>query len=392
MSFTPHHARAAEWLHRRPPPPVPSLSVIKYLGSKRLLAPLIGDAAEALGARSAADLFAGTTRVGQELRRRGITVLSSDTAAYSEDFGVAYLEAGDRRRLPRLLAELDAAQPVRGYVTRTFCEDARYFHPDNGMRIDGIRSAIERLDLDRHERGLVLTSLIEAADRVDSTVGVQMAYLKRWAPRALQPLELREPERVPGPPGTAVRRDANQLAGELAGFDVAYLDPPYNQHSYFSNYHVWETLHRGDEPEYYGVACKRTDCRTTKSAYNSRRGAGIALADLVGRTAASWILLSFSDESYHDLDHVRALLAERGYVGAVAVGSKRYVGATIGIHNPHGERVGTVSHVRNTEVLFVCGPTRSGVEAVIESGRLHGALPLRTDSGRSRSAGMRAAS
>jgi adenine-specific DNA-methyltransferase len=366
--------------------------VIKYLGSKRLLAPLIGDAAEALGARSAADLFAGTTRVGQALRRRGITVLSTDPASYSEDFGIAYLEAGDRGRLPRLLAELRAAEPMRGYVTRTFCEDARYFHPDNGMRIDGIRAAIDRLDVDRHERGLLLTSLIEAADRVDSTVGVQMAYLKRWAPRALRPLELREPEQVPGPPGSAVRRDANHLAGELGGIDVAYLDPPYNQHSYFSNYHVWETLHRGDQPDHYGVACKRADCRTTKSAYNSRRGAATALAELVGRTAATWILLSFSDESYHDLRDVRALLAERGHVGAVAVGSKRYVGATIGIHNPQGQRVGTVSHVRNTEVLFVCGPTRGGVDAVIESGRRRGALPLRTGSGRTPSARMRAAS
>ncbi len=367
-------------------------SVIKYLGSKRLLAPLIGDAAQALEAHTAADLFAGTTRVGQELRRRGITVLSNDTAAYSEDFGIAYLEESDRRRLAGLLAGLRAAPPRRGYFTRTFCEQARYVHPDNGMQIDGARAAIDQLDLDRSERGLLLTSLIEAADRVDSTVGVQMAYLKRWAPRALQPLQLREPVRVPGPPGTAVRRDANQLAGELDGIDVAYLDPPYNQHSYFANYHVWETLHRGDEPDHYGVACKRVDCRTTKSAYNSRRAAGDALADLIARTASTWILLSFSDESFHDLDEVGRLLAERGRVGAVAVGSRRYVGASIGIHNPQGERVGTVSHLRNTEVLFVCGPTQSGVDAVIGSGRRHGGLPLRTGSARSRSAGMRAAS
>ena len=367
-------------------------SVIKYLGSKRQLAPLIGDAAQALEARAAADLFAGTTRVGQELRRRGITVLSSDTAAYSEDFGIAYLEESDRRRLAELLAGLRTAPPRRGYFTRTFCEAARYVHPDNGMQIDGARAAIDQLDVDRSERGLLLTSLIEAADRVDSTVGVQMAYLKRWAPRALQPLQLREPARVPGPPGTAVRRDANQLAGDLDGIDVAYLDPPYNQHSYFANYHIWETLHRGDEPDHYGVACKRVDCRTTKSAYNSRRAAGDALADLIARTASTWILLSFSDESFHDLDEVGRLLAERGRVGAVAVGSRRYVGASIGIHNPQGERVGTVSHLRNTEVLFVCGPSQSGIDAVIESGRRHGALPLRTGSARSRSAGMRAAS
>src|SRR6185437_5300762 len=134
------------------------------------------------------------------------------------------------------------------------------------------------------------------------------------------------------------------VAGELDGIDVAYLDPPYNQRSYFGNYHVWETLHRGDQPEHYGIACKRVDCQTTKSAYNSRRAAGAALADLVERTEAPWILLSFSDESFHDLADVRDLLAARGFVGAVAVDARRYVGATIGIHNPQGERVGTVSH------------------------------------------------
>ena len=119
--------------------------------------------------------------------------------------------------------------------------------------------------------------------------------------------------------------------------------------------------------------------------------ASAAFAGMPG-VPATWILRSFSDESFHDLEDVGRLRAERGRVGAVAIGSRRYVGATIGIHNPQGERVGTVSHLRNTEVLFVCGPTRAGVDAVIESGRRHGALPLRTGSGRSRSAHMTAAS
>ena len=44
-------------------------------------------------------------------------------------------------------------------------------------------------------------------------------------------------------------------------FDLAYLDPPYNQHRYFTNYHVWETIVAWDRPEHYGVACKRVDAR-----------------------------------------------------------------------------------------------------------------------------------
>ncbi len=369
--------------------------MIKYIGSKRLLAPMIEDAVAALPVRSAVDLFAGTTRVGQALRRRGVEVISNDSATYSEAFGIAYVESEaevDRGRLPELLDHLASLPGRRGYVTRTFCEQARFFHPDNGRRIDAIRDEIGRLELSRTERGLLMTSLVEAADRVDSTVGVQMAYLKRWAPRALQPLELREPRPVAGPRGTAVRADANALAPALDGIDLAYLDPPYNQHSYYANYHVWETIVRGDRPSHYGVARKRTDCRDTKSPYNSRRLAWGALSDLIERLPTPWILLSFSNESFHGLDAVGDLLAERGHVGAVAVDAKRYVGAQIGIHSPAGKRVGEVSHLRNREALFVCGPSRAAVDGVIASARRHGALPLRTGFARTPARGMRAAS
>ena len=206
---------------------------------------------------------------------------------------------------------------------------------------------------------------------MDSTVGVQMAYLKRWAPRAAKRLQLREPREVAGPAGRALMVDSNQLAGGLGDVELAYLDPPYNQHSYSGNYHVWETIVRNDQPEHYGVACKRLDVRDRRSDYNSRARAWDALADLVGRLEAPWLVVSFSNEGFHAPDDVRALLGERGHVAAVTVDAPRYVGARIGIHNPAGERVGTVSHLRNREVVFVCGPGRAAVEQVIS-----GVLPL----------------
>jgi adenine-specific DNA-methyltransferase len=341
--------------------------VIKYLGSKRALVPRIERIVRGLPVASACDLFAGTTRVAQALRRLGLYVVANDLASYSEAFGQAYVERAEQGRVPELLELLRAAEPRYGYITETFCETARYFRPENGMRIDGIRAALEELDLelDPVERGTVLTALLEAADRVDSTVGVQMAYLKEWAPRARQPLDLREPPVCPGPPGEVTRLDANELAHGLGDVDLAYLDPPYNQHSYYSNYHVWETIVRGDEPAHYGTACKRLDCRTTKSRYNSRREAWAAFEELIGTLKTPWLLVSFSDEGFHDPASLRALLAERGYVGIAEVDSKRYVGAQIGIHNPQGEKVGTVGRLRNRELLFVVGPDRSAVESAL---------------------------
>jgi adenine-specific DNA-methyltransferase len=337
--------------------------VIKYLGSKRRLVPVLGEMFTASGARSALDLFTGTTRVAQEIKRRSGVVTTVDTARYSEVFARCYIEtdrdAVDLDALSGTIDRLNAVPGRPGYFTETFCDASRYLQPENGARVDAIR---DLLDAEYRESPLfpiLLTSLIEAADRVDSTVGVQMAYLKQWAPRAHNPLTLRVPELLAGT-GTALRGDAVELAGSLGPFDLAYLDPPYNQHRYFTNYHVWETLVAWDRPEHYGVACKRIDARDdeTKSAFNRKREMPDALRTCVKNVDARLLILSYNDESWIAFDDLLELCASRcGEVVALAFDSARYVGAQIGVHNPQGQRVGAVSHLRNLEYVLVCGET-----------------------------------
>jgi len=333
--------------------------MIKYLGSKRLLLPYIRSIVSSLpSVRSACDLFAGTTRVGQALKRTGLFVGSNDAAAYSEVLGHCYIEADAEQTvvsdIQEILRQLAQLTPKSGYFTETFCVRSRFFQPENGRRIDAIRDGIDEMQLDEPLRSIVLTSLIEAADRVDSTTGVQMAYLKEWARRSYQPLRLRVPELLPGT-GQVFREDANNLIQTMGEVDLLYVDPPYNQHSYFSNYHIWETLVRNDKPDTYGKACKRVDCRTTKSRYNSRKTCFEALAEVIRVAKARYILVSFNDEGFVTSEDMEALLAERGEVVRIDIPYKRYVGAQIGIYNPDGERVGKVSHLKNTEHLFVVG-------------------------------------
>lgn len=342
--------------------------MIKYIGSKRTLVPLISQVVKRLPVESVCDLFAGTTRVGQGLRETGLTVHSNDLATYSEVLGIAYIEADqslDRARIGGLIQHLGATKPVHGYFTETFCIQSRFFQPENGMKVDAIRDEIDRLDLSRIERGVVLTSLMEAADRVDSTCGLQMAYIKKWAARSFKPLELRVPNAVIGPAGAATRVDANELAPKLT-VDCTYIDPPYNQHSYFSNYHIWESLIRWDKPEHYGIACKRIDCKTTKSAYNRKREAWDTFAGLIRDVATPWMVVSFSNEGYHDRDAIVELLAESRHVRCIATDFKRYVGAQIGIHNLQGEKVGEVSHLRNKELLFLAGPDSAVLDCAVK--------------------------
>ncbi len=343
--------------------------MIKYLGSKRRLLPTISAIAGSLSARTAVDLFTGTTRIAQALKRLGTFVTAVDTARYSEVFARCYVEADadaiDHHHVDAALAHLSAATDVDGYVSEVFCRQARFFTPANGRRIDAIRDAIERDVRDEPLRSIALTSLIEAADRVDSTTGVQMAYLKSWAPRALQPLTLRPPELLAGT-GRAVRGDATEVVSRLGPVDLAYLDPPYNQHRYFTNYHVWETLIAWDAPDHYGVACKRTDARepTTRTAFDSRRTMAAALRRCVETIDAAVVVISISNEAWLALDELVEMASARGAVSVLSFDSKRYVGAQIGVHNPAGERVGSVSHLRNTEHLVVCGAARDVARAL----------------------------
>ena len=164
---------------------------------------------------------------------------------------------------------------------------------------------------------------------------------------------------------------------------MAYLDPPYNQHRYFTNYHVWETLVAWDAPEAYGVARKRLDARdpSTRSAFNSKRTMPAALASVVQSVDCDLLVLSYNNESWLGLEELEAMCrphrphrphrrgrtrrSENG-VATLAFDSARYVGARIGIFDPSGRKVGRVSHLSNQELLVIAGePTL--VRRVVEA-------------------------
>jgi adenine-specific DNA-methyltransferase len=332
---------------------------IKYIGSKRTLVPVITEVIRDLcPAGTVLDLFSGTSRVGHALKAAGYRVLANDYAAYAEQIARCYVQADAedwQRDAEALVAEFNALPGAPGWFTETFCTQSRYLQPKNGARVDAIREAIDAKDLHPELEAILLVALMEAADRVDSTTGVQMAYLKTWAPRASNDLELRVPQLLPR--ATAGKGEAHRLPAEDAAArleaDVAYIDPPYNQHSYLGNYHVWESLALWDKPEVYGIACKRVDVRERKSAFNSKVAATDALSRVIERVRARHLVVSFNDEGYIPRAQMETLLASRGSVRVLAHDYKRYVGAQIGIHNPAGKVVGEISHLRNTEYLYV---------------------------------------
>lgn len=338
--------------------------MIKYIGSKRRMIGHIIDILRASDATSLFDGFTGTTRVAQAAKRDGLHVIANDLEEYSNLFAQCYIATDadecDMGEIDDAIAELSALPGTDGYVTETFCREARFFQPKNGMRIDAMRERIEEEYKGTYLYPILLTSLIEAADKVDSTVGVQMAYLKQWAARSYNDIKLQRPELIPGH-GEALCTDIFDAMDAVQHTDVFYLDPPYNQHNYRANYHIWETLAVWDKPAHYGVACKRDDVRDgiTKSEFNSKATANESIRRMIMKShgRCDVLVVAYNDESWMSkaamLDAFDAAGFDKTIVLAYEQG--RYVGSQIGIYNPSGEIVGTAGKRTNHELMFVGG-------------------------------------
>lgn len=313
------------------------------------------------------DVFSGTSRVGHALKQRGFFVISGDIMHYAYTIAKALIEADYRIYSPKivcpLLKELNQTPGQPDWFTDYYAIQSRFFKPHNAAKIEAIRKKIDLIHgNDETMKSILLTSLLIAADKVDSTTGVQMAYLKNWAPRSNNSLHLEYPPILSGL-GKAILGDALVWTKDIIA-DIAYLDPPYNQHSYAGNYHIWETLVLYDKPEVYGVARKRIDTKHNKSVFNYKKEAPHALRQLILNLQVKYIILSFSNEGFFNINELKSICEERGPTLVFEKNYKRYVGAQIGVYNPNGIKVSEPTHLYNTEYLFVICPDTTSQENI----------------------------
>ena len=240
--------------------------LIKYLGSKRRLIEHIVERVESCdGVRSVLDLFSGTSRVGHALKARGLPRPRERPqrlrarARHAATWPPTRAAGASRRegwspnwtRVPR--------PPRAGSPRPTACARATC-SPANGARVDAIRDAHREPRAGARARGHRAHEPDGGRRPRGFHGGPADGVPQGWAPRAHQPLRLRVPALLEGE-GSASCLDAREAAARVRG-RPRVLDPPYNQHSYLGNYHVWESLVRWDRPEVYGVAMKREDVRT----------------------------------------------------------------------------------------------------------------------------------
>ena len=338
--------------------------MIKFLGSKKKLLETIYKAAikDFDGeVESVIDLFSGTSRVGHHFKSKGHRVIANDYSNFAKVLAECYVVADRDQYLldaQKLIDEYNSNNnSTDGWFTDEYCFRSRFFQPKNGKRVDWIREDLERKSLDPVLKSIMLTSLMKAADAVDSTCGVQMAYLKQWATRSDKDLILKIPPLLPASlfGSCEAHKELSEEASMSLKADVVYLDPPYNQHSYLGNYHIWESLVLWDKPETYGVAHKRIDTRDNKSDFNGKNKALPAMTTIIENVSKNTrrSVVSYSNEGYISYRDMLTLLASHGKTVVYEVDFKRYIGAVIGVYNDKGVKVGTPTHTKNKEYIFV---------------------------------------
>ena len=112
------------------------------------------------------------------------------------------------------------------------------------------------------------------------------------------------------------QEDANSVATRLRDLDLAYLDPPYNQHPYGSNYFMLNLLLRYERP---GQISRVSGIPRNwqRSGYNVRAKALPLFERLVESLDASYILVSFNDEGFIPAETMLTMLSRFGTVETV---------------------------------------------------------------------------
>ena len=263
------------------------------------------------------DLFAGTGVVGQRYKEKGHSVISNDIQYYSYVLNKHYIE-----NIPELddslLEYFNNLNPVKGFIYNNYCEGSgsgrNYFTNENGMKCDAVRIELERLyragEINDNLYFYYLASLINSIDKYAKKPSDYGAFLKHIKKPAQKEYML---ELLPvgnGNIGKVYNEDINELIKKVGG-DVLYIDPPYNNRQYCSNYHVLETIAKYDTPKLRGVTGLR-DETYQKSKYCSKRTVIDIFEDLIKNADFKYIILSYNNEGLMDLKTIKDIMSKYG--------------------------------------------------------------------------------
>lgn len=326
--------------------------MFRYIGNKIKLLPAIMQATrEAIGnSGTVVDLMAGTGGVALEYRRAGYSVIASDMMTYSKCHLIAQLLydaappfAGlgglfpGADRYGRIVNYLNGLKPVQGYFYQEFspegapangCAPRKYFTAANAARIDAVREQIrewiENGGITENEAAVLKHTLIMAVNKAANISGTYGYHLSAFKGSALEGLLLSPVPFDPHPNTnhTVLQGFAEELAPTIRA-DLCYIDPPYMKRQYAANYHILETIARGDYPEAVGKSGLRNWWDQHSKLCTKTRGLA-SFETIIREMDCPVFLISYSEDGLFSLDQLRDCFQQFGEVSIREIDYKRF--------------------------------------------------------------------
>ena len=329
--------------------------IITYLGNKRRLLGNIEKEVQkiskALGGRRlvCADLFSGSGVVARMLKKYSSTLIANDIENYSRVMNECYLtNANDFPRaqydeLKNLIEESCQKKKKAGIITKNYApaddkniqagERVFYTH-QNAVLIDTYRALIDQLVPPALQKFFLAPLITEASVHVN-TSGVFKGFYKDHSTgigcfggkgkNALSRIQGQVALQTPVLSNfdSAVKifqEDAVALAqsGELKGLDIAYLDPPYNQHPYGSNYFMLNLILKNK----LDVPVSRVSGITqdwNRSDFNKRARVMDSMEKIVAALDSKYIIVSYNSEGFINFDDMSQMLKKYGKLKTVEI-------------------------------------------------------------------------
>jgi len=332
--------------------------LINYIGNKRGLSAPIDDAVmevrQRLGGRKlrSMDLFSGSGFVSRLLKKHSNLVAANDLETYAHAISSCYLPDHSQQlseKAALLVNELNNAVACgatrNGFVSQLYSPiddqnirpgERVFYSNDNARRLDFYAQELQ--EVAPEIKRVLMGPLLAKASAHVNTGGVFKGFYKDKytgvgkfgaaggdsLKRILAPITLELPVTSNFSSAFEVyQQDANTLASELSGFDLVYIDPPYNQHPYGSNYFMLNLLVNYTAPsEISQVSGIPTNWN--RSGYNVKRQALDLLVELFAKIPARFLLVSFNSEGYVSTPEIKQALGEHGSVDEMVIQYNTY--------------------------------------------------------------------
>lgn len=318
--------------------------IITYLGNKRSLLNFIYKGLETAKKElkkdkvSFLDAFSGSGVVSRFAKAHSNYIVANDLEDYSRVINECYLANADEIDFGILKAlheslNLGENELKKGFISRLYApqNDKKIQHGErvfytarNAAFLDTMRQKISQ-KIPSEFQHFFIAPLIYEASVHSNTGGVFKGFYKdqngvgKFGGRGENALS-----RIVGHmqlempifshfnvPYKIYQKDVNELAKDLDSVDVAYFDPPYNQHPYGSNYFMLNLIANYVEPSEISQV-SGIPKEWNHSHFNKAKMAEDALFELISDVKAKIVLLSYNCEGFVKRENFEKKLRKLG--------------------------------------------------------------------------------